>query len=245
VKQPDGGARQALAIGLFGTLMMGLLALYLYPLGGLGERWLLPFVVRQEDFYDEPFLVFNAVVLLWLPLLFTFFALPGGPGELGFARGDWRAAGRWTVALYLLMLPVVVVAAHTDLFQHVYPLRSLVRQEPRFRLLPFLSLTPHTIYYELTYGFYFFCWEWFFRGFLLFGLARGCGRWAILLQAVPFGFFHWGKPAPEIAGSFIAGLILGELALRARSFLPCFVLHWAVAVTLDLLVLSSAHPIGR
>jgi membrane protease YdiL (CAAX protease family) len=245
VKQPGRSASQALAIGLFGALMMGLLALYLYPLGGLGERWLLPFVVRQEDFYDEPFLVFNAVVLLWLPLLFTFFALPGGPGELGFARGDWRATGRWTIALYLLMLPVVVVAAHTDLFQHVYPLRSLVRQEPRFRLLPFLSLTPHTIYYELTYGFYFFCWEWFFRGFLLFGLARGCGRWAILLQAVPFGFFHWGKPAPEIAGSFIAGLILGELALRARSFLPCFALHWAVAVTLDVLVLSSGHPSGR
>jgi Type II CAAX prenyl endopeptidase Rce1-like len=232
-------------VGLFGALMMALLALYLYRLGGWGERWLLPYVVRQEDFYDEPFLVYNAVVLLWLPLLFTLFALREEPGALGFTRGDWRAAGRWVLALYLAMLPVVVLAARTELFQHVYPLRSLVREEPRFHVLPFLTLTPHTVYYELTYGFYFFCWEWFFRGFLLFGLARGCGRWAILLQAVPFGFFHWGKPAPEVAGSFVAGLILGELALRARSFLPCFALHWAVAATLDLLVLAGGQYPGR
>jgi membrane protease YdiL (CAAX protease family) len=240
-------------VGLFGALMMALLALYLYRLGGWGERWLLPYVVRQEDFYDEPFLVYNAIVLLWLPLLFTFFALREEPGALGFARGDWRVVGRWIVGIYLLMLLVLVVVlalAHTgrfpqlEPFEQVYPLRGLVRREPRFRVLPFLVLTPHTVYYELSYGFYFFCWEWFFRGFLLFGLARGCGRWAILLQAVPFGFFHWGKPAPEFAGSFVAGIFLGELALRARSFLPCFVLHWAVASTLDLLVLAGGRQLG-
>lgn len=218
--------RQALAVGLFGALMLALLALYLYPLGGIRERWLEPWVVMPADFYDEPFLVFNAMVLLWLPLLFIWGALHEEPASFGFARGDWQPVASWLAVAAVGMLAVVAVAARTADFQAMYPLRTLVREEPRFLL-----------YYELTYGFYFFCWEWFFRGFLLFGLARGVGRWAILLQAVPFGFLHWGKPWPEIAGSFVAGLILGELALRARSFLPCFALHWLIALGMDLAVL--------
>jgi membrane protease YdiL (CAAX protease family) len=139
----------------------------------------------------------------------------------------------WILVAAVGMLAVVAVAGRTTLFQAMYPLRALVREEPRYLL-----------YYELSYGFYFFCWEWFFRGFLLFGLARGVGRWAILLQAVPFGFLHWGKPWPEIAGSFVAGLILGELALRARSFLPCFALHWLIALGMDLSALLQRPAAG-
>jgi membrane protease YdiL (CAAX protease family) len=207
--------------------MLALLTLYLYPLGTLREKWLEPWVVMPADFYDEPFLVYNAMLLLWLPLLFTWGVLREEPGALGFARGDWRPVGPWLIVAAVGMLGVVAVAGRMPVFQQMYPLRALVRHEPSYLL-----------YYELSYGFYFFCWEWFFRGFLLFGLARGCGRWAILLQAVPFGFLHWGKPVPEVIGSFAAGLILGEVALRARSFLPCFALHWLVAMGLDLSVLS-------
>lgn len=219
--------RQSVAVGLFGALMLALLTLYLYPLGTLRERWLVPVVVMPTDFYDEPFLVYHAMVLLWLPLLFTWGVLREEPSAFGFARGDWRAVWPWIVAGGALMLAVVTVVGRWAPFQEVYPLRELVRQEPRYLL-----------YYELSYGFYFFCWEWFFRGFLLFGLARGCGGWAVLLQAIPFGFLHWGKPVAELLGSFVAGVVLGALALRAGSFLPCFALHWLVAVGLDLSVLA-------
>jgi hypothetical protein len=225
--------RQAIAVGVFGALMLALLTLYLYPLGTLRQRWLEPWVVMPADFYDEPFLVFNAMTLLWLPLLFTWGVLREEPATLGFTRGDWRAVGHWVALAAVGMLAVVAVAGRAPAFQEMYPLRALVREEPRYLL-----------YYELSYGFYFFCWEWFFRGFLLFGLARGVGRWAILIQAVPFGFLHWGKPVPEIVGSFVAGILLGELALRARSFLPCFALHWLVALGLDLAVLMHRPAAG-
>lgn len=228
---PGAGSREpkvalkALAVGLFGALMLALLTLYLYPLGSLRERWLEPWVVMPADFYDEPFLVYNAMLLLWLPLLFTWGVLREEPGALGFARGDWRGVAPWVVGSAVLMLAIVAVAGRMPAFQAMYPLRALVREEPGYLL-----------YYELSYGFYFFCWEWFFRGFLLFGLARWCGRWAILIQTIPFTLLHWGKPEPEIAGSFFAGLFLGELALRARSFLPCFALHWLIALGMDLSV---------
>ena len=97
------------------------------------------------------------------------------------------------------------------------------------------------LYWELSYGFYFFLWEWFFRGFLLFGLRRGFGRHAIWLQAIPFGLLHWGKPPLEMASAFPGGLLLGLLAWRAESFLPCFALHWAIAATMDVLAKLFAH----
>jgi membrane protease YdiL (CAAX protease family) len=52
---------------------------------------------------------------------------------------------------------------------------------------------------------------------------------------------HYGKPHIEMIVSFPAGLILGLLALRAKSFLPCFVLHFAAALTFDILVIGSRH----
>jgi CAAX protease family protein len=221
------------AVALFGALMMGLLAAFLYPLGGLQAGWMAPHVFMPQDLYDEPFLVFNAIVLLWLPLLFIFWGLRREPGEFGFCRVSERSAWRWALACFLVMAPVVIGAAFSRWlgpeFQATYPLRRAVRADLRMLL-----------YFELCYGFYFFCWEWFFRGFLLFGLWRGFGAWAILLQAIPFGLLHWGKPPAEFAGSFIAGIALALLALRARSFLPCFALHWAVATTMDFASLTAA-----
>jgi membrane protease YdiL (CAAX protease family) len=99
------------------------------------------------------------------------------------------------------------------------------------------------LYYETVMGFYFFCWEFFFRGFLLFGLAKlkfinQAG--AVFVQALPFTLLHWSliqsasKPPLEIASAFFGGLILGALAVRAKSFFYGFLIHWIVALGLDM-----------
>jgi membrane protease YdiL (CAAX protease family) len=85
---------------------------------------------------------------------------------------------------------------------------------------------------------YLFCWEWFFRGFLLFGMAQGMGAIvAILLQATLFGLAHLGKPPVEMAGAFAGGLILGAICWREKSFLPAFSAHALIHVTWAVLVL--------
>jgi membrane protease YdiL (CAAX protease family) len=48
---------------------------------------------------------------------------------------------------------------------------------------------------------------------------------------------HAGKPGPEAIGSIVAGVALGILALRNRSFIPGAILHWSVAATLDIFAL--------
>jgi hypothetical protein len=212
-----------MAVAVVGTLLMLLLAVYLYASGPLRERLLVPHVPLPEDFYDERFLVVNAILLLWLPLLFVVGALRAGVDEFGMAPARGRQAWLLAGLGFAIMLPIVVVAARQPAFQETYPLRRLIREQPGMFL-----------YWELSYGFYFFLWEWFFRGFLLFGLRRGFGWHAVWLQAIPFGLLHWGKPTLEMASAFPGGVLLGLLAWRAESFLPCFALHWAIAASMDL-----------
>ncbi len=85
---------------------------------------------------------------------------------------------------------------------------------------------------------YMACWEWFFRGFLLFTLAQGVGAGvAILIQAMMFGLAHAGKPPLEMASSFAGGLILGAVAWREKSFVPAFVAHTLIHITWAILIL--------
>ena len=76
-------------------------------------------------------------------------------------------------------------------------------------------------------GIDFFGWEFLFRGFLLFGIARrGDSATAIWLQAIPFFLLHSRKPYLELLSSLVGGLAAGWFCLRARTFLPLFILHW-------------------
>lgn len=68
-------------------------------------------------------------------------------------------------------------------------------------------------------------WEFLFRGFYLWMLWPAFGRGAILLQAVPFGLSHVGRPPLELWMSFPGGALVGWVAYRTRSFLPAFALH--------------------
>ena len=221
---------QGIAVGVVGAMLLGLLAVYLYATPEMQANWLARHLPLPEDRYDERFLVVNAILLLWLPLLFVLCGLRAKVEEFGMGPGQGRAGWMLAGLGYAVMLPILVIAARRPEFQAMYPLRDLVRGQPGMFL-----------YWELSYGFYFFLWEWFFRGFLLFGLRRGFGWHAIWLQAIPFGLLHWGKPPLEMASAFPGGLLLGLLAWRAESFLPCFALHWAIAATMDVLAKLFGH----
>ncbi len=192
-------------------------------------------MARGYEFY----LTGNAMALFFAPMLLILFLFHEEPGDFGFAIADSRRV-RWLVAiLYAGLLFLLVPISRLDVFQQHYPL---------FRgWVPFHgSAFDETNRWDLLYGWasyamYMFFWEFFFRGYLLFGLARTI-RWpAVIVQAIPFCLLHVGKPMPEVAASFGAGVILGIVALRAKSFLPGFVLHTAAFITFDALVLAFRH----
>jgi membrane protease YdiL (CAAX protease family) len=75
---------------------------------------------------------------------------------------------------------------------------------------------------------YMFAWEFLFRGYMLFGLEKSIGKSAIFVQAIPFVLLHLGKPFLETLFCIPGGFVLGYVAYRTRSFLPCFIIHFGI-----------------
>lgn len=148
----------------------------------------------------------------------------------------WNYGWKWdtfsrqlliSVVFFILMLPVLWFAsrdaATRTFYQGYFP--------PHGTPLQWLWLL-------FTITVYMFCWEWFFRGFLLFGAAQGLGAIAgIVAQAIIFGLMHIGKPMPETLSSFVGGLILGTVAWREKSFVSAFLTHALIHIAWALLVL--------
>ncbi|MDO8682526.1 MAG: CPBP family intramembrane metalloprotease [Armatimonadota bacterium] len=180
---------------------------------------------NMSNYFGEHYILVNTIGLLWVPMIFIFLIARDDPSRFGFSMSSGKA---WfpTLLLFAGVMVFLVPASRMDVFQMRYPLDPMAMRSPQ-----------DFLFAEVKWGLYFFCWEFFFRGFLLFGLHRAIGWPAVIVQALAFGVMHYGKPTPEFIVSFPAGIILGLLALRSRSFFPCFLLHWASAVTFDVLVI--------
>ncbi len=171
--------------------------------------------------------LWRSVFYLALPLL-SLILLRLSLAEVGFSL---KKPGRWLRdigLLYLVMLPLVYFASRQAGFQRAYPFFAFERLGTGSLLLGFGIRAVGM-----------FTWEFLCRGYLLFGFERRVGgAAAIAIQTIPFAVMHVGKPGLEAIGSIVAGIALGIIALRNRSFIPGAILHWSVAVTLDLFALA-------
>lgn len=156
--------------------------------------------------------------------------LGGSWRDDGGGLGRWRFWLPWTLGLLAAMVLLIVFVVGRD--------RNFLAYYPMYRR-DWGGYDPHRdgwgfyLAYTLAFGAYFLAWEQFFRGWMLFRLERELGPLALVVQAVPFVIMHLGKPGLELHSSLVAGLVLGWLALRGRSFWPCFLLHWGAAATMD------------
>jgi hypothetical protein len=77
-------------------------------------------------------------------------------------------------------------------------------------------------------------WEFVTRGFLLLGLKRHIGVYAVYVQLIPFVILHLGKPPFELYGSILFGLLFGYYAYLVDSFIYCAFVHAWFALVMDL-----------
>ena len=168
----------------------------------------------------------SLVVRTLVPAAVVIWIIRESPRDYGFRiRGIAKHFPAYG-AMYLIMLPVLVWASSFDSFLSYYPFYDRATEGGAAFWL-----------YEIGYAFQFVGIEAFFRGFMTFGLAKRFGLLGIAIMTVPYVMIHFGKPAPEAFAAIIAGLVLGYLALRSKSFVPGIFLHVGVAITMDLLVL--------
>lgn len=147
----------------------------------------------------------------------------------GYATAGFPRHAPVYLGLFLLMLPVLLHVSQRNDFLSTYPFVAEARAD-----------TGVLWRWEVAYLAQFFALESFFRGYLLFVLERRMQGNAIFVMAVPYAMIHFHKPLPEALGALGAGLLLGTLALRYRSFWGGVLLHGLVALTMDLLAVHRA-----
>lgn len=145
--------------------------------------------------------------------------------EWGASLGDTKFwVPRAAIVIAILVPTLFLVVYLSPMMAKFYPTHRPARKETiEFVLLSTGQLLD------------FMGWEFFFRGFLLFAIARrGDVRLAILFQAFPFFLLHAGKPHVELVMSFFGAVVSGWFCYRARTFLPLLILHWVQIVTVGL-----------
>jgi membrane protease YdiL (CAAX protease family) len=176
----------------------------------------------------------SLVMRVLIPLAIIVFIIKRSPRSYGFRLAGTSRHLPMYGAMYLLMFPVLFVVSGTSSFENFYPFYSRAAEGGTAFWL-----------YEAGYALQFVGVEAFFRGFMTFGLLRRFGWFAIPVMTVPYTMIHFTKPMPEATAAIVAGLVLGYMAVRSKSFVPGVFLHVGVAVTMDLLVLWRAGALGN
>lgn len=181
------------------------------------------------EFYAHAAQFFSFFLLMFvMPVFFIRFRMKQPLSDFGFGLGDFKFGTAFTViAVIGLVIPLIYMASGMPDIQQEYPLAKILHE--RYDLI---------LWYEIAYVlFYYVAWEFYFRGFLLFGLKDKFGAMStVLIQTISSCLIHLGKPDGEILGSILIGVIFGALALRTRSFWYVFILHAAIGVLTDLFV---------
>jgi len=132
------------------------------------------------------------------------------------------------IFMLLVMIPLVAYFSTTKSFQDRYPFLSINNGD---------ALFPNLLIWELFYCLQFFALEFFFRGFVLFGLKNRFGFYSIFMMTIPYCMIHFGKPLPETIAAIIAGIVLGFLALKNKSVYLGFLIHISVGLGMDIAAL--------
>jgi len=201
------------------------------------ERWLTPSLDlgAWQAWAAQCWQYLVAVVLmLLLPLAWWRWVERRPMPELGWGLGDTRFGLRFLAVAFVVLIPVLWINAGSPEFQAEYPLVALSGASWK-----------HFLGWQLCYAVYYFAWEFFFRGFLQIGMARRLGvLGAMALQLSASTLLHIGKPQGETLAAVAAGLAFGVVALRTRSFLYLFLLHWYVGCLTDLFCLIRSGAAG-
>jgi len=211
------------------------------------------FLTNADPKPPEAYWMINTALCLWVPLVAILLVLKAEPSQFGMTRGDRRLGLKWTLISWVVMVLVLAVVLSIPSLHRQFQGQYLDGRLSHWYLsgvgVVFQNghVSPKALlYFELYTGYYMFCWEFFFRGFLLFGLQKSILKtWgAVIVQALVFMLLHWSldpsasKPMAEVLSALPGGIVLGILALRTRSFVYGFLAHWAISVTLDVILLA-------
>jgi membrane protease YdiL (CAAX protease family) len=169
------------------------------------------------------------------------------PEDLGLSLKTPLLRKSW----FWLLVPLAILggaagALSPDLGSFYPYSRDLIGRVRESGALPFLG------HYAAYFFLYYVPWEFFFRGFLLFPFALAAERAlkpdadrvqratvlaaAVLFQTIPSTMLHFGHPVSELFSAVAGGIVFGILAWKTRSIVPGLLLHAAMGLGTDGLI---------
>jgi len=204
-----------------------------YLLQTLNSFGLPDFSMRLKDFmYSSSdirlqFRIYWAIVLFLLyvvvPVCIIRFVFRERLADYGFKMGSVLKDYKAYLLMLVVMVPLVLYFSTTKAFLAKYPL-----YRPAYG-----HLFPGIFIWEFTYLVQFIGVEFLFRGFMLHGLKRYFGYYAIFVMMVPYCMVHFQKPMPEAISAIFAGIVLGNFSLKSGSIWLGVALHFTVALCMD------------
>lgn len=177
------------------------------------------------DFFTF-FILGSLIIKLIIKEKLSDYGLKVGELKLGLFVSFW---------FVLSMFVIIWFVSATPSFAEAYPHLDSAKDSWRIFFI-----------YEIGMIIYLIAWEFFWRGFMLFGLEEKFGFYSVLMQMIPFVILHNGKPFLETFGAIFGGIALGILALRTRSIYYCILTHVGVMFSIDLIsiIRYRAHDYG-
>jgi membrane protease YdiL (CAAX protease family) len=172
--------------------------------------------------FSTVFTVAKALIFLLVVPLFLLRLLKEDASGFGFRFPESGHAREMTIALLVVLL-AALGASFVPALREFYA-------DPGATLPVFIASAGalSLLYYAAE--------EFLFRGFLFWGLFRRIGMHSFWVTNLLFALFHAGKPVAEIPIAFFLGLLFSYVAWRTKSFLPAAVLHFTLAIILNILV---------
>ncbi|HCP17223.1 MAG: CPBP family glutamic-type intramembrane protease [bacterium] len=170
----------------------------------------------------------NSLLIIYFFFLVLYFYLNRkfSLKDFNLSLGDKKNSLILIVISVLIITPIIIIVSRNPQFKTTYPLFKIMKNS-----------SYDFIRYEAAFLFFFFFWEFYFRGIMLtsFKEVFKDDFLAIIIQALIFTFLHFGKPGLETLSSFFGGFILGFFSLKLRTFFPAFFLHFYISLLMDIL----------
>ncbi len=194
------------------------------------DLWYCSFFFGSETGKFHSMVYWSASIIMFylvIPVLIVRFVFREDLRDYGFRIRGVAKDYPLYVLMLAIMLPLVYLASTTQSFLDRYPLF----QPSQGHVFPLF------LYWQAAYFLQFVAVEFLFRGFMVHGMKHRFGVYAVFIMVIPYCLVHIGKPFGETMAAILAGIILGMLSLKSRSIILGIMIHYSIAISMDLFAL--------
>lgn len=165
----------------------------------------------------------SVFVLFFIIPMIILFIYGENPMDYGIKLGNIKSGLIWVAGGIVVAIFVGLISSRMEDMRKQYPFSKKVLTDGKLLFK-----------YEIGYfALYYTGWEFLFRGFLLFSLAKIDPVLGITVQLLPSVLLHINHPESESWSAVFGGLVLGFVAYSTGSILYTWLIHAAMGISLD------------